>query len=82
MQSALDWLSSSSSSPGTAAAVSAEVAVAAAMPRCLQLMSARLQLSGQPPPLQSGPLAAPWAAPITEDGDDDLPASEPLPPSR
>ena len=38
-----------------------------ALSRSLQLLSARLQLDGQPAPLHAGPLIAPWAASTFDD---------------
>jgi hypothetical protein len=71
-QSALTWLKSGgNSTTGSAAAAPAGAALAAALPRSLQLLSARLQLAGKPPPLATWPLTAPWAATAAEGADED-----------
>jgi hypothetical protein len=66
VQSALAWVDGSMTGTAPAAAKP----LRGRLTRCLQLLSARLQLSGQPPPLAHGPLAAPWAAPSDDDPPD------------
>ena len=53
----------------------AEQELVRALSRSLQLLSARLQLDGQPAPLHAGPLIAPWAATTFDDKEPDQPAA-------
>ncbi|EIE27464.1 hypothetical protein COCSUDRAFT_55471 [Coccomyxa subellipsoidea C-169] len=56
LQEALTWLEQESCT------AEPQSGLVRALARSLQLLSARLQLDGQPAPLRAGPLIAPWAA--------------------
>ncbi len=56
VQEALTWLEQESCT------AEPQSGLVRALARSLQLLSARLQLDGQPAPLRAGPLIAPWAA--------------------
>lgn len=69
MQEALEWLVEG----GCGCELELERGLAGALGRGLQLLSARLQLAGQPAPQPAGPLVAPWAAASSEEEPDQEP---------
>ena len=72
VQEALEWLQ------GGRCAREREDVLERALARGLQLLSARLQLGGQPAPLHAGPLIAPWAAIASDEGEPDEDSSASL----